>query len=238
MTQTQPAPTPDPAAPPSNAPAAPAPAPPAPAPPANGTLTQEQVNAIVANERRTASETAERKLAETLGMSPADAKARLEAATKAERAAMGEADRKLAEAADKERAADERIAQAALRERDADVRAALLDAGVEKGKIKRASQLVIGDLAGKATAEDITAAIETVKTDTPEWFGESEEGGEEGGKPPAPKSSAPSGNPTGKPPKPSDAKNPADALTRGGDRAKNMLKRRGLAATTAGSNGS
>lgn len=211
----------DPVDPPAPAPAPPAPAVP-PAPSADGTFTQEQVNALVAKERRETEAAATRKLTETLGMDPAEAAAAIAKAKEAELAAMGEADRKLAEAAERESKAEAREAAAAAREHESTVRDLLVESGVPASKAKTAVRL----LDVKAGDDDATikAAIEAVKVDWPEMFTAEVT-------PPKP---APSGLPGGNPPKPGDPKNSADALVRGKDRAAKLLERRGGKPVTAG----
>lgn len=145
-------------------------------------------------------------------MTPEEAKTKLAEAVERERAAMTEAERKTAEAAERERKAEERERAATERERAADVRAALLEAGVKVDKATRAAQLVIGDLGDKAKADEIKTAVDTVKADAPEWFGD--------GTTPPPAPAAPGGPPASNPPNtPPPASqttgSPDDALARG-----------------------
>lgn len=205
---------------PSGVPAAPVTPPPAPVT-AGETLTQEQVNAIVARERRAATEAAEARVSEALGMTADEAKTRLAAATAAERAAMTEADRRLAEATEREQKADVREQAAAAREHESNVRDALIAAGVPATKAKGAARLLEVDLGADDTK--IASALVTMKAEWPELFTTTTDGTPAAG---APAVLPPSGLPAGRTPTPSDNKNAADGLTRGSDRAKKMQEKR------------
>jgi hypothetical protein len=194
------------------------------------TVPQDQVTAIAARERAQGERAAAAKVAEALGMTVEEAKTFIDGAKERERAAMTEADRKLAEATDKEKAATAATAKAAEREHNANVRVALIDAGVPKAKAERAARLV--DAAIGADDAAIKTSIESLKGDWPEMFATVEEGEGDDGKGGAngdgkTKGKATSGTPGGKPPARADSK-PTDALARGAERARTDMAKRGI----------
>lgn len=201
------------------------------------TMSQEQVTAIAARERAQGERAAAAKVAEELGMSVDDAKTFIAEAKQRELAAMTEADRKVAEAADATAKATARETAAAAREHSADVRAALIEAGVPRAKAERAARLVDSNPGDDAAT--ITAAVESLRTDWAELFataeGEGGEGGEggKGGENSANGGKPNSGTPRGGTPRRSDSK-PADGLARGKERAQQENVRRGIVPAATG----
>lgn len=155
---------------------------------AERTFTQEEVNRYNTKAKRDGEKAATQKLADELGMSVEEAKA-LISATKERQEAEQTALEK-AENAAKQREADaEAKAKAAeLKEHNLNVKAALLEAGVPKGKLAKATRLLDAEVG--ASEEDIAAEVESLKEDWPEVFATASETTTGG---------APSGMPSGKP---------------------------------------
>lgn len=197
-----PTPTPEPTTP---APATPAPTPPTPAPTAH---TVEEVQRIAAREKDQGRREATQQVTELLGCTPEEAKAILDRAREADRATMTEAERKLAEANEKEAAAATKLSKAAEKAKEATIKAALVAEGVPKDRLARVVKLVEveGD---EPSDDDVEAAVTALKGEMPELFGEPATSGTT--RPPA-------SNPTSsKPPAP---KVDNDAFNRGLERAK------------------
>jgi hypothetical protein len=188
--------------------------PPGPPGPAITFGSQKELDDHYARIRRQAERDAEKKLAADLGIPIADAKARLEAANKAERDAMTEADRKLAEAADKETAAERREREAADKERRADLTIALYrDGGDAKKPPVRADRfdaaMTLADAQMAAdTNLDVAAAIDKVRELAPELFGTQTSNG------------TPPGIRPGTPPANGGGNQPATGLEAGRERAR------------------
>lgn len=131
-----------------------------------------------------------------------DAAAFVEAQKTKERETLSEADRKLAEAADKEAAADRKVAEASEKALRADKLSGLIVAGLDAKAAAVLVDLVKVD-ANDYTDESIQDAIKTLKEAMPQLFPTDDGSGEdEGGKAPSqggPPDSTPRG---GQPPTP------------------------------------
>jgi hypothetical protein len=179
------------------------PAPPAdpPAPPApEATLTQSQVDAIVAREKAQARKAADKAAAEAIAAAKAEA----------DKAAMGEADRARAEAAEITAQAQAVLADANAQRLAAKVERKLLAAGVPETALTRASRMV--SLEADATDDDIVAEVEALRTEIPGLFTtpapSNGEAPKPGAQPPAPAKPPTGGAPSG------DPKEAAKALLR------------------------
>lgn len=193
-------------------PPAPPPEPPPPAPPR--TFTQEEVNAFLARDRKDAKAAAAELVAKELGVSLADAKTLIEQAKSREDAEKTDAQREREAAEAEKRAAVEEKTAAAQERHSLRVERALLVAGIQdEAKIARLARLL--DVEVGAEPQDIATGVEALKTEFPELFGASGEGG-----PPPP-----NGDPKGKPPKPASE----DAYARGLERAKKTRSTTGYA---------
>lgn len=157
-----------------------------------GTKTYDEahVQRVAAQQKAEGEKSAIANIAEQLGMTPEEAKAKLDAGTEAERKAMGEADRKAAEAADAKTAADKATAVAAAETLGAKVTQQLLLSGLDLGdektkdedraeKIAMAARLV--NVAPGADDAAIKTAVDRVKTMVPQLFAPAPEGGGGGG---------------------------------------------------------
>jgi hypothetical protein len=111
---------------------------------------------------------AEKALREQYGIGPDEVKKILDDRKAAEDARKDEVTKAQEAAAERERKAEEREREAAKRERAANVRAALLAANVKSDRLAKAELLVKVD--DDADEEAIKAAVDAVKTETPEWF--------------------------------------------------------------------
>lgn len=185
------------------------PPPPNPTPP-DRTYDEAHVQRVAAQQKAEGERAATAKIAEQLGMTPEEAKTKLDAATAAERAAMDEATRKQAEAADAKAVADKATADAARETTTAKVTQALLVAGVDLGgqaakdeeraeKLAMAARLVTVDPGADDAA--IKAAVDRVKATVPQLFTAT---------PPAAGGSDPGAGPAGR-------QQPAGAFGKGGD---------------------
>jgi hypothetical protein len=167
-------------------------------------LTQADVDRAA----RQAVKDAEKALGEKYGMTPEQAKKLAEDRQAAEDAAKDDVTKAQEQAKAREVAADERERKAAAKERAADVRSALLAAGVKPDRLAKAERIV--ELDDDADSDAITAAVESLKGDTPEWF-------------PVPGQNAPAGLPgNGKPP----AKQSSDDLAEFRQRGKQWRESR------------
>ena len=148
------------------------------------TFTQADLDRIVQREKAQATAAQARTIAETLGCTVEEAKAKLAAAAEAERAAMTEADRKKAEAeADKQAAAKEKAEAQALK-RATMAERALVRAGFtipkddDKGEALAYGTRLLGGVAPDADEAAIVAEVGQLKTRFPSLFGA---GGTSGG---------------------------------------------------------
>lgn len=175
--------------------------PPPPPPPTPDPLSalNTWAQSIGAREKAEGRDSAAKAAAEQLGMTVEEAAAFITEKKEAERAGMAEADRKLAEATDKEAAAERKQAEATNRELNAEKRAALVDAGLSKDQAKLLVDLVKVDTADWDEAKVETAVAELKKV-MPQLFTPGAE--DEEGEPPAGTSPRASG--------------PADSAPRGG----------------------
>ncbi len=136
------------------------------------TFSQDDVTAAATR----ASKEAERKtrqrveaeLAETLGCTVEEAKAKLAAAEKADEATKTEAERKLAEAEKREQAAVERESKADQRIAEANARAALAAEGLPKESMADAVALLKVEASDED--DDIAEKVEALKTRLPALF--------------------------------------------------------------------
>jgi hypothetical protein len=143
-----------------------------------------------------------------MGMTLAEAKKALKAKKDADLAAMTEAQRLQAEAAEKEAASAKATSDAAAATAKANLTIALVRAGVHPDKLEWAGRLV-GDTSGMDD-KALEAAITAAKTAVPEVFA-----GTSTGPVPPPGSPPPPSNPPGTPPPPKptpDVKAKAAAL--------------------------
>lgn len=132
------------------------------------TFTQADLDRIAGQARTEAKRTAARELAEQLGCTVEDAKAKIAAAAAAEDAEKTDAQR-AREAADAEKAAAATERAEAARERlAAKVERHLLRAGVDEKALDRAHRLI--DVDPDASDDDITTEIEALKADIPALF--------------------------------------------------------------------
>jgi acyl carrier protein len=170
-----------PAAPPAGEPAQPTP---------TQTFTQEQVSAIAAREKAEGRTAAEKALLEKLGVDSMDA---VEALVKAQREAddkqKSEAQRAQEAAEQAKKDAEKARSQAVNESHAAKVERALLVGGAKLDRLSQAAKLV--DVEVGADEATVKAAIEKLKTDLPEFFGQAAPpaapNSDPGGKPPAPK---------------------------------------------------
>lgn len=152
-------------------PPAPLPAQPPAPPPTPDPLTQLNIwaQSIGAKEKAEGKAAAQRELQEALGMSPEDAKKFIDDAKAKQREGMEEADRKLAEATEKETVATTRLAEAAKRELNAEVRAQLVEEGMTKAQAAVVIPMVGVDVKDWDEAK-VTEAIAQLKTTLPQLF--------------------------------------------------------------------
>lgn len=145
--------------------------------PGDKTLTQEEVNRIVAEEKRKAARAKETELAEALGCTLAEAKAIIEEKRTADEAAASDAERAQKRAETAEQKAVDKEAKLAVKERDLEVKSALLSAGVREDRVDAALRLVADDVEPGLDEDDLRTdaaeAAEKAKKDYPEFFGES-----------------------------------------------------------------
>lgn len=174
-------------------------------------FTQADLDKAAAAARREGKRSAAEDLAKELGISVEDAKKVIADAKKAEDEKKDEAT-KAREAADAEKAAAEREKTEAAKERHAvKVERALLKAGIDPDKTERVAKLVEVEVG--AEADEIETAVETLKSDIPTLFAETDEETED---------DKPTGSdPKGKQPKP---KGGDDAIERGRKRAEQHVK--------------
>ena len=140
------------------------------------TFTQRQVNKIMAKEKREGKAAALREAMELLGAdSLEDAKALLDEARERDTKAEDDAAKRLKKAQERELKADVRLREATLKANSADVLSSLIGEGMPKAKAVRAVKMVDLDLTAEDLTEDeIVEAVETLKEEMPELFGESE----------------------------------------------------------------
>lgn len=191
--------------------------------------TQDEVNAIATREAAKAERKALETVAQTLGMSVEDAKKYIDGVKQQQLEAMNEADRKTAEAAERERKAGETESKAAQREHDATVMIALLGAEVPAKVATDVAKLLdvkVGD-----DEKAIGEAVVALKARLPQLFDITPAGEGEGeGGPEGESGGAPSGDAANRP-KPKPAGKPGattDALQRGKDRAAKVNADRGI----------
>jgi hypothetical protein len=161
---TPPATPPTPPAPPATPPVPPSPAPPADPPPPTAADTKK-IASDAAKEARA-------KLLADLGVESEDElKTVVKSAKDAEEAAKDEATKAIEAAQRDAAAAKAKEAEAANTLRTARVELGLVRAGVKPERLEKSGLLVATVIATDADEEAVKAAIETFKTDTPEWFG-------------------------------------------------------------------
>lgn len=132
------------------------------------TFTQADLDRVAGAARAEAKRAAARELAEQLGCTVDEAKAKIAAAAAAEDAEKTEAQR-AREAADAEKAAAATERAEAAKERlAAKVERHLLRAGVDEKALDRAHRLI--DVTPDASDDDITTEIEALKADIPALF--------------------------------------------------------------------
>jgi len=167
---------------------APTPDPTPPAPPASepaATLTQAQVDAIVARQRTEASDKATAKLLKDLGVeSLDDAKAALTAKRSADEKDLSDAQKATKRAEEAEAKARDRETMAAATERRAQVTLALAAASVRSDRITQATTLLLADLDPAADDKAIDAAVKAQTAAMPEFYGSSGGGVDLGGRGP------------------------------------------------------
>lgn len=156
------------------------------------TTTQASLDASAAAIRREAErrakKDAEKALSDALGCSIDEAK-QIIADRKAEQAESATAaEKREAAAKEREDKAAERERTATAKERAADAKSALVEAGVNPERLKRATSLLLGDLEDDADEDAVTAAAAALKTEMPELFGPVKGG-----------NGAPTGDPSGGP---------------------------------------
>ena len=178
------------------------------------TYTEADMNRIRRAEGKKNAAQARRQVLEELGVTdPKEAKKLIEAAAKAaekDRSDIERAREARTEAEKKAAAAEAALAQVKL-ERDID--RALASAGVQPKRLGRVAKLVAGELGEDPDADDIKAAIETIRDDFPESFAQGDGGGD--GR------RAPSGEGRGgKPPAGQRGGNKEDPMTRGAELAR------------------
>ncbi len=134
--------------------------------------TAKLTQADVDKAKREAKKATYAEVAQTLGCTVEEAKALVEAKRAADDATKTETQKALEAAEAKNKAADERERATARKERALDLRLALVAANVTGDRLDKAAKLLLSDLADDADEDAIKAAVETFKTETPEWFGE------------------------------------------------------------------
>jgi hypothetical protein len=139
--------------------------------------------------KREAKKAAIAEVAATLGCTVEEAKALVDAKKAADDQQKTETQRLLDAAQERERKADERERATARKEQALDLRLALVSAKIADDRLDKAAKLLLADLADDADEDAIKAAVETFKTETPEWFGEA--------KPPPPGSDPQGRGPSG-----------------------------------------
>lgn len=167
------------------------------------TFSQSDLDSYAGRRAAEARRAAEKELAESLGVPLDQAKRIISDAKKAEDEKKSEADRLRDEAQAAKAAADAAKAEAAADRMAARIERALVQAKVRDDRLDKAVRLL--DVPSDASVEDVVAAVEAFKNDTPEFFGGANEndepkGGKGGPKPPP---SDPQGKP--KPPKSEDS---------------------------------
>lgn len=165
-------------------------------------FSQADLNRAAGDARREGRESAEKKLADELGVPLAEAKDLIKKARDQEESEKSEAQKAIDKAKADSDAANERAAAAALREHRANIRDALRDEGVSKERLDAVTKLV--DVEVGADDETIATAVAATKKDFPELFG-----GKSGGAPSSDTGGAPQGGGAGG----------EDALERGRKRA-------------------
>ena len=136
------------------------------------TLTQAQVDAIVARERRSTATTAQSELLKTLGYdSIEDAQAVAEARKAEAEKNLSDAQKATKRAEEAEAKAQVRETAAALTERRAQVTLALAAAAVRPDRITQATTLLLADLASDADEKAIGEAVKAQTTAMPEFYG-------------------------------------------------------------------
>ncbi len=154
------------------------------------TRTQAEIDASAAAIRREAErrakKDAEKALSEALGVPIEEAKQIIAERKTAQEAAATEAEKREAAATKREADALARESAAVAKERAADAKVALLEAGVNPERLKRATAMLLGDLDADADEESITTAAAALKTEMPELFGATQRG-----------NGAPTGDPSG-----------------------------------------
>lgn len=180
-------------------------------PPAEGgggtvTMTQDQLNRLAAERADRAERDAVRKVAEQLGMSPADAKKKLDEVAEKEQAAKSEEQRRAEQLAAKEREVAEKEAAALAREAELRNRAALVSAGATGDNLEDAVALLARRLPADADEAKVGDTVAELKKSRPELFT-------------APTSS-PAGTPPAAPPKPGATTSTADFGADGLEEAK------------------
>jgi len=132
-------------------------------------FTQEDLNRIAADEKREGKRVGQAELLKTLGFgTPEEAQAFLDAKRQADLDAMTEADRKVAEAADKERKAQEATATAEATVHTAKIERALERAGVPADSSAEVRALVTAPTS--ITEEELEATVTSLKTKFPALF--------------------------------------------------------------------
>lgn len=147
-----------------------------PTPTADITISQDRLNALVGQRVAEAERKAVQKVAEQLGMSPADAADYIKAAKEREQAQMSELERREAAAREAEQRAQAAATQAAETAHRAAVERALIAAGLplsgdaekDAKSLDRAARLV--DAAPGSDPTAITTAVSTLKTEVPALF--------------------------------------------------------------------
>lgn len=160
-------------------PPAPTPTNPPPAPPASGTVDDDAAARQAELDRVAAKVRAEeqRKLTGMLGMSPEEAKAKLDAQTQADLDAMSEADRKLAEAAKIQADAEQATAAAAVARVEADLTRALLAGDGENPGLDPTQLSVVLDMNSIVETamgegdDSVKRAVELARERVPQLFG-------------------------------------------------------------------
>jgi hypothetical protein len=181
-------------------PAAPPPGSPPPPPPAPGQPSDpgfaERLNKLNewaqkwgAREKADGRASVEREIAEKLGMSLDDAATLIQKGREAEQANMTEAEKKLAEAAERETKANTRYQEGTQLLRDMMCQDALMAQGMTREQARQAVPLM--NIQGQVTLDSIVAAAEAVRLGFPQLF------------------AAPAGGGNGQP-------GPVDSATRGG----------------------
>lgn len=150
-------------------PPAPTPPPP-PAPAPNGGDDETRVNNLVAEASNKAEARAKREQAKAAGFDTvAEFDTWVASAREKERAELSETDRLKAEADEAKRERDEARREAATVRARGELQAAFVEAEVNPKRLATAMKLALADVAS-GDAADISAAVEAVKTESPEWF--------------------------------------------------------------------